>query len=66
MEDLIGLKLQAMVGNPARGKDRVDVEALLRANGANVRMDVVRDYAAALGAEHELDEILAAISARPG
>ena len=58
VEDLIALKLQALVSDPRRGRDRADVEALLRSAAATVNMDQVRDYARAIGAERELDEIL--------
>ena len=58
VEDLIALKLQALVSDPRRGRDRADVEALLRSASATVNMDQVRDYARAIGAERELDEIL--------
>jgi predicted nucleotidyltransferase len=66
IEDLVALKLQALVSNPARGKDRTDIEELLRLHGTAIKMDVVREYAKALGTEHELEGILAAVARRDG
>jgi len=65
LEDLLGLKLQALVSNPARGKDRADIEALLRAHASTIRMDIVHMYATAIGAERELEDIMAAIGRGP-
>ena len=65
-EDLIAMKLQAMVGNPSRGKDRADIEGLLRAHADSIKMDGLREYARAIGAESELEAILADIAGRRG
>jgi len=64
VEDLISLKLQALKDDPSRGRDRVDIEGLLTVHRGAVNMEAVRDYAVALGAENELDQILETIATR--
>ncbi|OGQ89118.1 MAG: hypothetical protein A2289_13075 [Deltaproteobacteria bacterium RIFOXYA12_FULL_58_15] len=66
VEDLIGLKLQAMVSNRDRGKDRNDVLALLRTHAATVTMETVQSYARAVGAEDELKAIMELLADHSG
>jgi len=60
IEDLVALKLQALVNDPTRGRDRTDIAELLRIHATDLNMDAVRHYATTIGAERELDEILGA------
>ena len=62
MEDLIGLKVQAMVNDPDRRRgELVDIRALFEAAAATKRrvdMERIREYFALFGEESELREIL--------
>jgi len=62
LEDLIGLKVQAMVNDPDRRRgELVDICALLEAAAARrTRLDRhrVREYFAIFNEEHEFDELL--------
>ncbi|HUK13185.1 MAG TPA: hypothetical protein VLW17_07765 [Thermoanaerobaculaceae bacterium] len=62
MEDLIGLKVQAMVNDPDRRRgELVDIRALLEAAVATKRhpdMERVREYFGLFGEEAELREIV--------
>ncbi|MBN1961394.1 MAG: nucleotidyltransferase [Deltaproteobacteria bacterium] len=61
LEDLICLKLQAVVEDPQRGRDRLDIIELLRTQHAHVSIDKIREEAINLGAEGEFNEILSNI-----
>ncbi len=62
LEDLFGLKVQAMVNDPARRRgELVDMRALLEAAVAReAKPDLarIREYFALFGEEHELTELL--------
>jgi predicted nucleotidyltransferase len=62
MEDLVGLKVQAMVNDPDRRRgELVDIRALLEAAASlkrHVDMDRVREYFALFGEEKELQELM--------
>lgn len=58
-EGLIGFKLQAIVNNPSRARDRDDIRALLRARQGRLNMDEVRDYFVLFDRLDLLDELLA-------
>ncbi|HET8899936.1 MAG TPA: nucleotidyltransferase family protein [Rhodanobacteraceae bacterium] len=60
-EGLIGLKLQALVNNPSRARDRDDIHALLRAQRGRLNMPEVRGYFALFEREEMLNELLAGI-----
>lgn len=62
VEGLIGLKLQAIVNNPARATDREDILALLRAHRGGLNMDEVRSYFTLFDRRKLLDEWLADIA----
>lgn len=62
-EGLIGLKLQAFVNSPARGRDLDDIRALLRVQRGQLNMHEVRDYFALFDRMELLDELLAEIEA---
>lgn len=57
-EDIIGLKVQALSNNPARAEsDWHDIRLLVRAaraTGSALDWDLIRDYFALFGREHEL------------
>jgi hypothetical protein len=59
-EDLIGLKLQAIVNDPANryGVDAPDIQQLLKLHGSSMDMDLVRDYFRLFEKEDLLDEWL--------
>jgi hypothetical protein len=61
VEGLIGLKLQALVNDPARPRDRDDILALLRAHRDRLNMEEVRSYFALFNRTEMLDEWLAEI-----
>lgn len=62
LEDLIGLKVQALVNDPERRRgETVDIRALLEAaaaRGAAVDLGRVREYFALFSEEKELEELL--------
>ncbi len=62
LEDLVGLKVQAMVNDPDRRRgESVDVRALLEAaasRGVSVDLERVREYFALFNEERELEELL--------
>lgn len=60
-EGLIGLKLQAFVNNPKRGRDLDDIRALLRIQGGRLDMIEVQEYFALFDRTEMLDELLAEI-----
>ncbi len=60
-EGLIGFKLQALVNDPARGRDLDDIRALLRARHDALNMREVRDYFILFDRTELLDELLAEI-----
>ena len=57
---LIGLKLQAIVNDPANryGVDAPDIQQLLKLHGSSMDMDLVRDYFRLFEKEDLLDEWL--------
>lgn len=57
VEDLIGLKLQALRNDPSRSQDRADIAALLTRHGRTLDLERVREYAQVLGQEALLDEL---------
>lgn len=57
-EGLLGFKLQGYVNDPSRTQDMEDIRALLRANGAILDMQEVREYFAMFDREALLDDIL--------
>jgi hypothetical protein len=59
-EDLIGLKLQAIVNDPANryGVDAPDIQQLLKLHGSSMDMNLVRDYFRLFEKEDLLDEWL--------
>ncbi len=57
-EGLIGFKLQALANDPRRTQDLEDIRALLRANGASLNLDEVREYFRLFGREDALAELL--------
>ncbi len=65
LEDLIGLKVQAMVNDPDRWRgELVDMRALLEAAAArhaSVDLGRVREYFALFNEEHQLEELLEGI-----
>ena len=61
-EALIGLKLQALVNNPSRGRDLDDIRALLRVQRGRLNMREVREYFALFERLEMLDELLAEIA----
>lgn len=64
-EALIGLKLQALVNDPARrAQDAADIRALVAANGAMLNRALLRDYFALFGRERELDRLLRELEKR--
>ena len=63
IEDLIGLKVQALANDPSRAQDRTDIEELLRLR-ADIDMERVREYFRVFDREHELDAILEALAGR--
>jgi hypothetical protein len=56
-EDIIGLKLQALMHQPERVQDRADIITLLRLHGATMDRSRVREYARVLDMEAVLDEL---------
>jgi len=62
VEGLIGLKVQALINNPSRLRDRDDILALLRTHRARLNMDEVRGYFALFDQTEMLDEWLAEIA----
>jgi hypothetical protein len=58
-EGLVAFKLQALVNDPARGRDLDDIRELLRVNGASLDMQQVRGYFALFDRQRLLDDILA-------
>lgn len=58
-EGLVGFKLQALVNDPARGRDLDDIRELLRTNSASLDMQQVRGYFALFDRQSLLDDILA-------
>ena len=61
-EGLIGFKLQALVNNPSRMRDRDDIRALLRAQRGRLNMLEVQEYFALFDRKEMLDELLAEIA----
>jgi hypothetical protein len=59
-EDLIGLKLQAIVNDPANryGVDAPDIQQLLKLHGSSMDMNLVREYFRLFEKEDLLDEWL--------
>ena len=58
-EDIIGLKIQAIVSNPKRySQDMADIEYLLKENAGRLNLDMVREYFELFERGKELDEIL--------
>ncbi len=62
VEDLIGLKVQAMVNDPDRRRgELVDIRALLEASatrGSKLDMARIREYFTLFGEQRELDELM--------
>jgi len=53
-EDLIGLKLQSIVNDPARAEeDRADIEALLRLNAKELHWELIEEYFTILNKKDE-------------
>lgn len=61
-EGLIGLKLQALVNNPSRLRDRDDILSLLRSQRGRLNMEEVRGYFTLFDRLELLDEWLAEIA----
>lgn len=58
-EDIIGLKLQAMVNDPRRAlQDMSDIRGIIEINRAKLNMNLVREYFELFGQEAELKKIL--------
>lgn len=57
-EGLIGFKLQGWVNDARRTQDLEDIRALLRANGAKLDMNEVREYFHLFDRDSLLDELL--------
>ena len=58
-EDIIGLKIQAIVSNPKRySQDMADIEYLLKENLGRLNLDMVREYFELFERGEELDKIL--------
>lgn len=61
-EGLIGFKLQALMNDPSRQRDRDDILALLRSQRGRLNMEEVRGYFSLFGRPELLDEWLAEIA----
>lgn len=61
-EGLIGFKLQALINDPSRLRDKDDILALLRLHSTRLNMKEVRGYFELFGRAELLDEWLAEIS----
>lgn len=61
-EGLIGFKLQALMNDPSRLRDRDDILALLRTHRTRLNMEEVRGYFALFGRPELLDEWLTEIA----
>jgi predicted nucleotidyltransferase len=61
LEDLIGLKIQALTNNPQRAtRDWQDIHMLLQMAGTNrdlVDWELIEDYLSVFSLEHKLDEL---------
>lgn len=58
-EDVIGLKVQAVVNDPKRRPlDMADIEYLLREEGENLNLEVIREYFNLFDMGDKLEEIL--------
>ena len=59
-EDMIGLKVQSSSNDPERyHQDMADIESLIRTQGKNLDLDLVKEYFTLFGREQEFQEILA-------
>lgn len=58
-EGLIAFKLQALVNDPSRGRDIIDIRDLLKANRNTLDLVEVRRFFSLFGKEELLDEFLA-------
>ena len=59
-EDLIGLKVQSSVNDPARyHQDMADIESLIRVNRGKLDMDLIKEYFTLFEKQKELNAILA-------
>jgi hypothetical protein len=57
-EALIGLKLQALVNEPARAQDDADIRALVTACIETLDVEMLRDYYRLFDRERDLDRLL--------
>jgi len=57
-EDIIGLKVQAMVNDPSRyEKEMQDIKSLLQAQGKNINWDIIKNYFLLFSREKEYKEL---------
>lgn len=58
-EDIIGLKVQAMVNNPQRhALDMADIEYLMRENRSKLNLEVIKEYFHLFDRDYELNDLL--------